>query len=184
MAVVEALPAELVCELERAAYNYPEVGATRGDQFPGGYRALHESVTIRGGRKTFERLAGRLMTWRIHLDAGLRLQVSNPRPIESAVVIATLRLGPFPVRTRCRVVYVIKETNRVGFAYGTLPGHPERGEEQFLVELLDDDQVRFGLTAFSRNASVLALLGGPISNRVQLMVNHRYLDAARSARTG
>ena len=30
-----------------------------------------------------------------------------------------------PVRAPCRVVYVVDEPDRRGFAYGTLPGHPE-----------------------------------------------------------
>jgi uncharacterized protein (UPF0548 family) len=34
-----------------------------------------------------------------------------------------------PIRVPCRVVYVLDEPERRGFAYGTLPGHPESGEE-------------------------------------------------------
>jgi hypothetical protein len=37
---------------------------------------------------------------------------------------------------------------RLGLAYGTLPGHPERGEESFVIELLDDGQVRVHIVAF------------------------------------
>ena len=33
-----------------------------------------------------------------------------------------------------RVVFVIDEPGRFGFAYGTLPRHVESGEERFLVE--------------------------------------------------
>ena len=38
-----------------------------------------------------------------------------------------------PVRAPCRVVYVVDEPDRRGFAYGTLPGHAESGEERFVV---------------------------------------------------
>jgi uncharacterized protein (UPF0548 family) len=175
----ESLPVDVAAELSAAAYSYPEVGATEHDQLPAGYRVLRERVLLPGGRPRFERVADRLMGWGVQRGAGLRMQVSAQRVQESAVLIATLRLGPFPVRTRCRVVYVIEQPERIGFAYGTLPGHPEIGEERFLVELLDEDRVRFSLTAFSRNASLLARLGGPVSHRVQAMVNRRYLEVAR-----
>ena len=46
--------------------------------------------------------------------------------------------GPFSVKAPARVVYVINEKKRKGFAYGTLAGHPEPGEESFVVELADD----------------------------------------------
>ncbi|MBC7724096.1 MAG: DUF1990 domain-containing protein [Burkholderiaceae bacterium] len=49
-----------------------------------------------------------------------------------------------------RVVYVIDEPNRKGFAYGTLAGHPENGEEAFIVERTDDGSVWLTITAFSR----------------------------------
>ena len=40
-----------------------------------------------------------------------------------------------------RVVYVIDEPNRKGFAYGTLDGHPESGEESWIVDQTDDGSV-------------------------------------------
>jgi uncharacterized protein (UPF0548 family) len=76
-----------------------------------------------------------------------------------------------------RVVYVVDEDRRRGFAYGTLPGHPESGEESFVVEHLEDDTVRFAITAFSHPATLLAKLGGPVSRLVQSRVTNRYLHA-------
>ena len=174
---VEQLSVALREELAGSRLSYPEVAATRCASLPDGYRLLEDHILVPGGRRRFDRIATVLMSWGVQLGAGLRMQVSDPQVRENAVLIATLRLGPLAIRTRCRVVYVIDDRQRVGFAYGTLPGHPERGEERFLVELVDDDTVRFGLRAFSRNASALARLGGPISRQVQTAVNHRYLRA-------
>jgi uncharacterized protein (UPF0548 family) len=53
-------------------------------------------------------------------------------------------------------VYVVSETGRSGLAYGTLPRHPESGEEAFLLEQQDDGTVTFTVTAFSRPATALA----------------------------
>ena len=50
--------------------------------------------------------------------------------------VARMRMAFWPRRIPARVVYVVDEPARRGFAYGTLHGHPESGEEAFLVELL------------------------------------------------
>ncbi len=75
----------------------------------------------------------------------------------------------------CRVVDIIDESQRQGFAYGTLPGHPEAGEERFVLEQLEDGRIRFTITAYSRPASRLARLGGPIGRAAQSFMTKRYL---------
>jgi uncharacterized protein (UPF0548 family) len=63
----------------------------------------------------------------------------------------------------CRIVYVIEEEeasllNRYGFAFGTLPGHVERGEERFSVEWhRSEDWVFYEVFAFARPAHPLVL---------------------------
>lgn len=170
----------LVERFRAIPFSYPEVGATRQDQLPRGYRHLERRVDAGRGRQRYEELAERLLTWQLHVQAGLALQVSEDRVRQGGIQLAALSLGPARIKTRCRIVYVITEERLRGFAYGTLVGHPERGEERFSVELTDDDRVIFSLRAFSRNAWLLARLGSPVSNRVQAMVNRRYLAAAVS----
>jgi uncharacterized protein (UPF0548 family) len=51
------------------------------------------------------------------------------------------------------VIYTIDEPNRKGFAYGTLPGHPECGEEAFIVDQTDDGSVWLTIRSFSRPAT-------------------------------
>lgn len=167
-------------QLRTTPFSYAEVGATRQDHLPRGYRHLELHVDAGHGRQRYEELAQQLLSWQLHARAGLSLQVSGERVQQGSILVATLPLGPFKINTRCRVVYLIDEDRRTGFAYGTLLGHPERGEERFQVELTDDERVIFRLRAFSRNAWLLARLGAPVSNRVQAMVNRRYLAAAAS----
>ncbi|MFP7760650.1 DUF1990 family protein [Marisediminicola sp. LYQ85] len=62
----------------------------------------------------------------------------------------TIRFLLIPVTANVRVVYVVNEPDRVGFAYGTLAGHPESGEEAFIVERGDDGSVWLAISAFSR----------------------------------
>ena len=72
----------------------------------------------------------------------------------------------------CRIVYVIEEEasplRRYGFAFGTLPGHVERGEERFTVEWdRADDSVWYEVFAFARPAHLLAKAGSPFVRLVQ-----------------
>jgi uncharacterized protein (UPF0548 family) len=76
-----------------------------------------------------------------------------------------------------RVVYVVDEPGRCGFAYGTLPGHSERGEEVFIVSMAEDGTVTFEATAFSRPATWLVLAAGPLGRAIQDRITSRYLSA-------
>ncbi len=58
------------------------------------------------------------------------------------------------------------EPDRAGFGYGTLPGHPEVGEEAFLVTRAGDG-VWFEVTAFSRPARWYIHAAGPAARAVQ-----------------
>jgi len=62
----------------------------------------------------------------------------------------TITFLRYPVTAAVRVVYVVDEPNRKGFAYGTLAGHPESGEESFIVDRTDDGSVWLTITSFSR----------------------------------
>jgi len=86
-------------------------------------------------------------------------------------------LGALSLKIPCRVLEVIDEPARRGFTYGTLPGHPEAGEERFLLEHLNDGRILFTITALSRPASTLAKLGGPLSRAAQRFMTQRYLRA-------
>jgi len=89
-----------------------------------------------------------------------------------ATILAVISLGPGQAVAPCRIVRIIDEFDKFGFAYGTLPGHPERGEEAFVIERRADGTF-FTITAFSRPADPLARLAGPISRAVQLAITRR-----------
>jgi uncharacterized protein (UPF0548 family) len=73
----------------------------------------------------------------------------------------------------------VDEPNRYGFAYGTLPAHPEEGEERFLVTRDSDDVVNFEVVAFSRAHDRITKLGGPIPRALQRRTTSQYLDGMR-----
>jgi uncharacterized protein (UPF0548 family) len=71
----------------------------------------------------------------------------------------------------CRIVYTVDESGPItkfGFAYGTLPGHVETGEERFLIEWdRDTDTVWYDILAFSQPRHFLTRLGYPLVRRLQ-----------------
>ena len=86
-------------------------------------------------------------------------------------------VGPLGVPAPAEVVYVVDEPRRRGFAYGTLPGHPESGEEAFIIERRDDDSVWLVISAFSRPSSWFWWAGYPVLRVVQEIYTRRYLRA-------
>lgn len=161
--------------LERTL-SYPEIGAT-ATHLPDGYDHLVACRVIGHGESTFQRATERLMSWDMHRAAGLSVAATTPRAEHGSRVL--LRLGRHPVKVTfaCQVVYVLSNSRRQGFAYGTLQGHPERGEERFCIDWREDDTVSLTITAFSRPGTWWSLAVSPISRRIQQQYTHRYLHA-------
>ena len=152
---------------------YQEVGATAGP-LPAGYHHVRKSAVIGRGRTRFEQAAAEGLRWGMLRGAGLRVDATAPAAQVGADVL--VHLGP--VVAPCRVVYVVDKLNRRGFAYGTLPGHAERGEESFLVRYdPDTEEVHAEVTAFSRHATWWSRLGSPVTSLVQRAITDRYLRA-------
>jgi uncharacterized protein (UPF0548 family) len=169
-----ALDAALESRLRTAELTYPEVGAT-GGELPPGYRHLRRRVSLGTGRAVFDAAADALFGWHMHAGSVTRVAATAPRAGPDVIVVLTVGAGPLRVHAPCRVVWMADEPRRQGFAYGTLPGHPERGEESFVVEFGEDDAVSFAITAFSRPASLLARMAGPIGGLAQRGMTNRYL---------
>ena len=172
--MVTSLPPHVASRLRAAAFTYPAIGATAGSP-PPGYRHLARTFVLPGA--DFEQVGERLMSWQAHEGAGLRVAASSGRAEPGAVVLMRLGLGPVALRIPCRVVYVVDEPNRTGFAYGTLPGHPVAGEELFRVDRDGSDRVTFTVSAFSKPATTLMRVGGPVARWGQDRVLDRYRGA-------
>lgn len=144
---------------------------------PPGYWRLEESRTLGAGDDVLQAASDLLLSWRMHERAGFRVRASSVEIQPGTVLMLSTRLGPLPVRAPCRVVRTIHEPCRVGFAYGTLPGHPVSGEEEFLLQQGDDGTVVATITAVSRPRTPLARLGARITRREQRQIAARYLSA-------
>ena len=162
-----------LCDLAALPLTYSEVGATAGT-LPPGYHHVQKSAVIGRGRSRFEDAANKGMRWGMLRGAGLRVQVTTEVAAVGSEVI--VHLGP--ARAPCRVVYLVDDPDRRGFAYGTLRGHAETGEERFVVRYDPaTDEVFAEVTAFSQHATWWSRLGSPITSVAQRVITERYLRA-------
>lgn len=164
--------------LAAMSLTYREVGATSG-RLPAGYRQVTRVAHLGSGQETFDECSAAVLSWEMHRRAGLTVHASHPVAQTDAVVALVFGASRFGVVSPCRVVYLVDEPRRRGFAYGTLPGHPEQGEESFIVELNSDSSVVLSITAFSRPATALSRLGAPLTRWVQDWMTDRYVAAVR-----
>ena len=160
------------------ALTYTDVGRTApGSELPSGYRHVLRRVRAGSGASAFSSVVETMREWGIHRGAGLRVRADAPPAV--GVRFATgLGLGPVRVWVPCEVVWVREEPRFYGYGFGTLPGHPEIGEEAFSVAWGDDDAVWFDVRAFSRPASWFVRLGRPVADLLQDRVSDRYAAAA------
>ncbi|WP_405619336.1 DUF1990 family protein [Streptomyces sp. NBC_00076] len=147
------------------SFTYDDVGATREAGFcPPGFHPMHVRSRIGEGKEVFRRASEALLTWEMHRALGVGVDVSADRAAPDVDV--TVTLGGV-IKAPCRVVWTLEEPRRVGWAYGTLAGHPECGEESFVVDRTGDGTVWLTISAFSRAAKWYSRAGGPATRGLQ-----------------
>ncbi|WP_149179141.1 DUF1990 domain-containing protein [Streptomyces sp. TRM49041] len=148
---------------QATGFTYPDVGATRSPAtLPDGYHHLRHRTPIGHGRDVFEAAGAAVTTWRMHRASGARVHTEAARAEPGVRLTVAVGAGPLEYGVPCEVVWTAYEERRTGFAYGTLTGHPESGEESFVVELRPDGSVWFTLTAFSRPGRWYTRAAGPL----------------------
>jgi len=173
--------AHFLARERNAPLTYTEVGATFASELPEGYHHVRERVVLGVGDEMWARACDGIRAWAAHRGAGMTL-VPSDAPITQGTTVAVLTsLGPLRLVTACRIVQVVDDADRFGFAYGTLPSHPEEGEERFVVTRdLQDGMVAFEVVAFSRPHDLLTKLGGPVPRAIQTRATARYLEGMRA----
>jgi uncharacterized protein (UPF0548 family) len=167
--------------LREAPLTYDAVGTARSGQVPTGFRGAHRVAVVGSGRADFERAADAVLGWGAQRGAGLRVRATGPSSTPGTVVVLTAGLPRLGYDIPCRVVWGQADGDERGFAYGTLPGHPESGEECFLVRLTPDGEVVFEIRVFFRLSSPMARLAGPLALVLQRLATERYVAAVRRA---
>lgn len=172
---------QLLGEAQAAEPTYPEVGETRAAELPAGYRHDQHERRLGQGDDVFARAAAALRAWQAQIGAGARVAPKGARVDEEDTIVMLIRVGGLWAALPCRVVYVADEPERFAFAYGTLPGHPEKGEVAFRIERDETGDVFFRIVSFSRTVDPLARLASPVTRRIQQRVTTRYLDSIDTA---
>ena len=143
---------------------------------PAGFNHDEISIAIGRGHELFEACSEHLNRWGLQRALGFAVHPSKCIPKCGETILLTRTLPGATLVASCRIVYTVDETNRRGFAYGTLPMHPECGEEYFGITIDDDDVVHFEIRAFSRPSSTLARICKPLTRFLQLKATRKYCD--------
>ena len=131
---------------------YQDVGAT-ARQPPTGYVVDHTRVKLGEGEEVFAAAKSALESWQQFRLGWLGVWPANTAIRQGEVVAVVARSIVLWWLNACRIVYLIDEDlgqKKFGFAYGTLPGHARSGEERFLIETDEDENVWYDILAFSR----------------------------------
>lgn len=169
--------AELLRRARAAGPTYGHVGSTldpEADDRPG-VRA--HDVCVGHGALDFAAARSALQTWVPQLALGADAAVSSHRVAVGETVVLVFRRGPLFVVVPNRIVAVVDEPRRFAFAYGTLPGHFECGEESFTIEHLADDTVQAAIRVDARAGTLVTRAVEPVVLRLQAAALRRYLRA-------
>jgi uncharacterized protein (UPF0548 family) len=159
--------AKFISSQRKLEFTYSEIGATNTTPPATGYTVDHNRIQLGHGEATYKHGVEALKKWN-QFELGWVTIV--PRGVEvevgATVAVKARAFGTWSL-SAARVVYVISEARRFGFAYGTLPDHVECGEERFLIEWLPDDSVWYDILAFSRPRHPLVRLSSPLARLLQ-----------------
>ena len=164
-------------------FSYAAQGATRG-QAPNGYTSDRNGIELGRGAAVFARAVEAVRQWKMFDIGWLELCWPDTSIEPGSTVGVLVKHYGFWSLNACRIVYVVDDPGahrEFGFAYGTLTGHAETGEERFTVELRpEDESVWYNIYAFSR-PSGLARLGYPFARRLQKRFASDSKEAMRRA---
>jgi uncharacterized protein (UPF0548 family) len=159
-------------------FSYDFVGCTLDEpEQRRGWNIDRHRVLLGHGEQVFGKACEAITSWQMFPQEITTLWQAEP-PRDGLAVAVLYRAAPLVLwmLMAARVINVIRETARrdgsavecFGFAYGTLPNHPERGEERFLVEWeRKDDSIWYEVLAVSQPRHWLARLGYPYTRYEQ-----------------
>ncbi len=173
----------LLTRAERSSLTYDHVGSTLPASDDVDRPVRREHLDLGTGPAAFEAAVAGLHAWACHGGLGATVHpVDAPLRVGTSLLVV-LHVGPVSIVVPDRIVGVVDEPRRFGFAYGTLEGHQERGEESYVVEHLDDDRVVATIGLDARTATTAARLVAPAVGWFQRLAVRRYLSAWRDAVT-
>jgi uncharacterized protein (UPF0548 family) len=168
----EAVVRSVLAGSRERPFNYGALGCTRpGVPAPGGYVADRYGTEIGSGEHVFELGRSTIETFGMYPSPWTEVTTAAGVALEAEFVTQIHHLGIWSLNP-CRIIEVVDRREdgeaRFGFAFGTLSGHAEQGEERFEVRWdRESDRVEYRVVAFSRPAHPLAVLGFPVARAYQ-----------------
>lgn len=160
---------ETLSEAADLEVTYDHVGSTLSPTAP-----CH-SRTVELGDDAFDAGVEGLKAWVCHRGIGASVYPEGAPIAVGETVLIGLRAGPVRLLVPNRIVAVVDEPDTYGFAYGTLPGHPERGEEAFLVERHAGGRTTATIRVIAEGNWLVVRLASPIARLLQRAALDRYL---------
>ncbi|MGE0879917.1 MAG: DUF1990 family protein [Acidimicrobiia bacterium] len=165
-------------------FSHGEPGLIAEDRVPKGFTKHVMRRSLGTGAIMFANAVACVESWNMHRGAGLVVAADDDVSIGVAVALCAPLLAPLPfgwIDATCRVISVERSTDRYAFVYGTLPHHPEMGEEAFELVHRRDDGVEMTITAISRPAFAAARALPAVNRALQRHAVNRYLDVVQAA---
>lgn len=155
--------------------SYSEHGGTRYG-FLSAYDNDEYAVRLGRGEAVWKKAKRALRNWKQFPEGWTRIYPEFiPLQRGEQIVIIIRLLGLWWINST-RIVYTIDQPNRFGFAYGTLPGHVEQGEELFVVEYHQNGEVYYRIRAFSKPGHWLVQLVYPLARWLQRRFSRQSLQ--------
>jgi uncharacterized protein (UPF0548 family) len=145
----------------------------------GSYHEMALSGTVGHGQAAFDSASAAVLSLRMHRKAGVRMTMPGETVRVGDVVRIAFGIGPLAIHGSCDVVWVADSPRQRGFRYRTRPDHPEDGEESFVVDWADTDEVVVRIESRARPQKLIMRLAGPVGRLGAALVNRRYLWAVR-----
>jgi uncharacterized protein (UPF0548 family) len=169
--------------------NYEGIGSTEHGRPPADVQCLVSRAYLGEGLAAYRRAVQGLLTWQLQKRSGLRVRAESDTVVPGARVVSGFGIGPLRINAPCEVVWVRRPVSgdgpqSAGFGYGTLPGHPVRGEEAFEISLDGKGMVSIEITAFGVPSNWFYAAGDVLAKRARRLITSRYIRSAQELAAG
>jgi uncharacterized protein (UPF0548 family) len=156
-----------LAEARTQSLTYAPVRGTLSTEKKQGYDNDAQRVAVGQGMADFLKAKAALQRWAHFPTAWTAILPADTPIVQDEVLTMYFRLFGLWWQNTCKIIYVVDKPTRFAFAYGTLPGHIECGEEVFGVEMDEDGVVWYDLRAFSKPKVWYVRLGYPLARLLQ-----------------
>lgn len=151
---------------KQADYSYQPLLGTQSASVKGFDNDLN-GILLGKGEHVWDKAKEALKKWEQFPPEWTRIYNAST-PLEKGQTVAVLfKLFGIWWINSARIIYNFDEDHRFGFAYGTLEGHVEKGEECFWIEKDEEGNIYYKIKAFSKPEFWGAKLAYPLARAYQ-----------------